>query len=66
MRAAGRTRELRQGGAGARPWQFIKGFDRVNDLAGKELEKAFNGDQTVVQMLRNIDQATEEAIRRSR
>jgi ABC-type glycerol-3-phosphate transport system substrate-binding protein len=50
----------------ARPWQFIKGFDRVNDLAGKELEKAFNGDQSVQQMLRNIDQATEEAIARSR
>ena len=46
----------------ARPWQFIKGFDRVNDLAGKELEKAFNGDQTVVQMLQQHRPATEEAI----
>jgi multiple sugar transport system substrate-binding protein len=50
----------------ARPWQFIKGFDRVNDLAGKELEKAYNGDESVVQMLKNIDSATEDAIRRSR
>jgi multiple sugar transport system substrate-binding protein len=50
----------------ARPWQFIKGFDRVNDLAGKELEKTFNGDQTIDVMLRNIDRATEEAIRRGR
>ena len=62
---AGRTNFVREAPA-ARPWQFIKGFDRVNDLAGKELEKAFNGDQTVTQMLRTIDQATEEAIRRSR
>jgi multiple sugar transport system substrate-binding protein len=50
----------------ARPWQLIKGFDRVNDLAGKELEKTFNGDQNVATMLRNIDQATEDAIRRGR
>jgi multiple sugar transport system substrate-binding protein len=50
----------------ARPWQFVKGFDRVLDLAGKELEKAFNGDQSVQQALRNIDQATEAAIRASR
>jgi multiple sugar transport system substrate-binding protein len=50
----------------ARAWQFIKGFDRVNDLAGKELEKTFNGDQTIDVMLRNIDRATEDAIRRGR
>jgi multiple sugar transport system substrate-binding protein len=50
----------------ARPWQFVKGFDRVLDLAGRELERAFNGDQTVQQALRSIDQATEAAIRASR
>jgi multiple sugar transport system substrate-binding protein len=61
----GRANFIREAPA-ARPWQFVKGFDRVLDLAGKELEKTFNGDQTVVQMLRNIDQATQEAINRSR
>jgi len=50
----------------ARAWQFTKGFDRVTDLAGKELEKTFNGDQTIDVMLRNIDRATEDAIRRGR
>jgi len=50
----------------ARPWQFVKGFDRVLDLAGKELEKTFAGDQSVQQMLNNIHQATQEAITRSR
>lgn len=50
----------------ARPWQFVKGFQRVNDLAGKELEKTANGDQTVQQMLRNIHEATQDAIRRAR
>ena len=49
----------------ARPWQFIKGFDRVYDLAGKELEKAFEGEQSIADMLRNIDRATEDAIRRN-
>jgi multiple sugar transport system substrate-binding protein len=61
----GRANFIREAPA-ARPWQFVKGFDRVLDLAGKELEKAFNGDQTVQQTLRNIDQATEAAIRASR
>lgn len=50
----------------ARPWQFVKGFGRVNDLAGKELEKTANGDQSVATMLKNIDSATEDAIRRAR
>ena len=62
---AGRANFVKEA-AYSRPWQFIKGFDRVNDLAGKELEKTFNGDQTIVQMLNNIDAATEEAIRRAR
>ena len=62
---SGRANFIREAPA-ARPWQFVKGFDRVLDLAGKELEKAYNGDQTVQQMLRNIDVATEAAIRASR
>jgi multiple sugar transport system substrate-binding protein len=49
----------------ARPWQFIKGFDRVYDLAGKELEQTFEGQQSVADMLRAIDSATEDAIRRN-
>ena len=50
----------------ARPWQFIKGFQRVIDFAGKELEATANGDQTVAQMLADIDRETQDAIRRSR
>lgn len=50
----------------ARPWQFVKGFGRVNDLAAKELEKTANGDQSVATMLKNIDNATKAAIRRAR
>jgi multiple sugar transport system substrate-binding protein len=48
----------------SRPWQFVSGFDRVVDLAGKELEKAFEGNQTVAQMLANIDQATKAALQK--
>jgi multiple sugar transport system substrate-binding protein len=48
----------------SRPWQFVSGFDRVVDLAGKELEKTFEGNQTVAQMLQNIDEATKDALRR--
>jgi multiple sugar transport system substrate-binding protein len=47
----------------SRPWQFTAGFDRVVDLAGKELEKTFEGQQSVATMLRNIHEATEDAIR---
>jgi multiple sugar transport system substrate-binding protein len=50
----------------ARPWQFIKGFQRVLDDASKELEATFNGDQSVAQMLADIDRETQAAIRRSR
>ena len=50
----------------ARPWQFIKGFQRVIDFAGKELEATWNGDQNVATMLANIDRETQDAIRRSR
>jgi ABC-type glycerol-3-phosphate transport system substrate-binding protein len=49
-----------------RPWQFIKGFARVYDLAGKELEKAFEGQVSVDEALRTIDKATEDAIRGNR
>src|SRR5215213_1351675 len=43
---AGRTNFVKEASY-ARPWQFIKGFGRVNDLAAKELEKTFNGDQSI-------------------
>ena len=42
----------------ARPWSFVSGWDRLYDFAGKELEKAFEGDQTVATMLQNIDRQT--------
>jgi multiple sugar transport system substrate-binding protein len=48
----------------SRPWQFVSGFDRVVDLAGKELEATFEGNQTVAQMLQKIDAATKEALER--
>ncbi len=59
--AAGRANFIRQAPY-TRPWQFTKGFQRVIDGAAKELDKAFNGDQTIPQMLQNIDQQTKEAI----
>jgi multiple sugar transport system substrate-binding protein len=62
---SGRANFLREAPA-ARPWQFIKGFDRVYDFAGKELEKAFEGDQSIDVTLRRIDAETNRAIRRSR
>jgi multiple sugar transport system substrate-binding protein len=62
---AGRAVFLREAPA-ARPWQFIKGFDRVYDFAGKELEKAFEGDQSIDVTLRRIDAETNRAIQRSR
>jgi multiple sugar transport system substrate-binding protein len=63
--AAGRGIFLREAPI-TRPWQFIKGFDRVYDLANKELEAAFEGKQSNDVMLRKIHQATQEAIRRAR
>jgi multiple sugar transport system substrate-binding protein len=59
--AAGRANFVRQAPYTS-PWQFTKGFQRVIDAAGKELEKAYNGDQTIPQMLANIDQETKDAI----
>jgi hypothetical protein len=50
----------------SRPWQFVKGFQRVLDFAGKELEATYNGDQTVAQMLADINRETQDAINRSR
>ena len=38
----------------ARPWQFVKGFARVNDLAGKELEKTAKATKRSQEMLRTI------------
>ena len=59
--AAGRANFVRQAPYTS-PWQFTKGFQRVIDAAGQELEKTYNGDQTIPQMLANIDQRTKEAI----
>lgn len=59
--AAGRANFIRQAPY-ARPWQFTKGFQRVIDAAAKELDKTFNGDQTVATMLQNIDRETKDAI----
>jgi multiple sugar transport system substrate-binding protein len=50
----------------ARPWQFVKGFQRVIDFAGKELEATANGDQDVATMLADINRETQDAINRSR
>ena len=63
--AAGRANFVREAPY-AQPWQFIKGFQRVIDFAAKELEATLNGDQTVAQMLADIDRETQDAIRRSR
>jgi multiple sugar transport system substrate-binding protein len=62
---AGRANFLREAPF-ARPWQFTKGFQRVIDAAGKELEATINGDQTVAQMLADINRETQDAINRSR
>ncbi len=63
--AAGRGAFLREAPY-ARPWSFVRGWDRLNDFAGKELEKTFNGDQSVAEMLRNIDRQTRETLQRAR
>ena len=62
---AGRANFLREAPS-ARPWQFVKGFQRVLDFAGKELEATYNGDQSVAQMLADINRETQDAINRSR
>ncbi|MDQ3893159.1 MAG: extracellular solute-binding protein [Actinomycetota bacterium] len=62
---AGRANFLREA-AVARPWSFVRGFDRLYDYAGKELEKAAEGDQTVAETLRNIDRQTKETLSRGR
>jgi multiple sugar transport system substrate-binding protein len=62
---SGRANFLREA-PHSRPWQFIKGFQRVIDFAGKELEATWNGDQSVAQMLADIDRETQTAIERSR
>ena len=50
----------------SRPWQFVKGFQRVLDFANKELEATFNGDQDIATMLADINRETQDAIERSR
>jgi multiple sugar transport system substrate-binding protein len=61
----GRANFLREAPV-SRPWQFVKGFQRVLDFAGKELEATYNGDQTVAQMLADINRETQDAIDKSR
>jgi multiple sugar transport system substrate-binding protein len=58
------TAALVKAAPSSRPWQFVSGFDRVVDLAGKELEKTYNGNQSVSQMLANIDAATKAALKK--
>ena len=60
----GRATFLREAPS-ARPWQFVKGFQRVLDFAGKELDATYNGDQSVAQMLADINRETQDAIDRS-
>ena len=62
---AGRANFLREAPY-ARPWQFVKGFQRVLDFAGKELEATANGDQDVATMLADINRETQDAINKSR
>lgn len=47
----------------SRPWQFVPKFDRVVDLANKELEAAFEGKQNIDVALRKIHEATQAALR---
>ena len=61
--AAGRRNFIREA-PHARPWQFIKGFQRVIDFAAKELEGAAEGDQSIDVMLRKIHVETTRAIQR--
>ncbi len=47
----------------SRAWQFVPRFDRVVDLANKELEAAFEGKQSIDVALRKIHEATQAALR---
>jgi len=60
----GRANFLKEAAA-ARPWSFVRGWDKLYDLAGKELEKANAGSQSVAEMLRNIDSATKDTLSRA-
>jgi multiple sugar transport system substrate-binding protein len=62
---AGRADFLKDA-ASARPWSFVKGWDRLYDYAGKELEKTANGDESVSDMLKNIDSETKSTLARAR
>jgi multiple sugar transport system substrate-binding protein len=48
----------------ARPWQFTSGFQKVIDLAGNELTATFEGKQSVEAMMRKIQTAAAEAIKK--
>ena len=50
----------------ARPWQFAPGFARVITIAGNELSAVVEGKQTIDVMLRKIQAAAVQALRRGR
>ena len=50
----------------ARPWQFAPGFARVITIAGNELSAVVEGKQTIDVMLRKIQAAAQQALRRGR
>lgn len=62
---AGRAAFLKEAPA-SRPWSFVRGWDKLYDYAGKELEKAAAGSQSVAEMLRNIDTQTKETLQRAK
>ena len=50
----------------ARPWQFAPGFARVITIAGNELTAVVEGKQSIDVMLRRIQAAAQQALRRGR
>jgi multiple sugar transport system substrate-binding protein len=44
------------------PWQFAPGFSKVYDTANNELQKAFEGKQSIATALRNIQDAANDAL----
>ncbi len=50
----------------ARPWQFAPGFSRVITIAGNELTAVVEGKQSIDVMLRKIQSAAAQALRRGR
>ena len=57
---------LLQAAPHARPWQFAPGFARVITIAGNELTAVVEGKQTIDVMLRKIQAAAQQALRRGR